>query len=268
MILSNLPAYMPGLARAYFFVTETSTPSTVYQDADGLDAHTNPVLASAAGILPAIFLDPAVTYRVVYTGEDGDLTNPLWEADPVTAPSIGVSTFNTRFGNVTLNTGDIEDALGYTPGTDEPASDTSAGLIEIATDAETQAGVDATKAVTPAGLASMVPTDTTRGLVEIATSTEIKAGTDDERAITPAGLKAIAFRSGEISLTVGERGPSPTACLSNRRSSAQSWSARRASLATRRAMRSWLAIATARTTASPSGRPAAACPTASAKRSR
>jgi hypothetical protein len=70
------------------------------------------------------------------------------------------------------------------------ASTTVKGIVELATDAETQTGTDTTRAVTPAGLASVTALDTRSGLVELATSAEVITGTDTIRAVTPAGLAA------------------------------------------------------------------------------
>ncbi len=106
------------------------------------------------------------------------------------------------------------------------ATDTVAGIVELATDAETLTGADTTRAVTPAGLAAarpaasalpkslastaavgvsvkyaredhvhprdapVVATDTVAGIVELATDAETLTGTDITRAVTPAGIKA------------------------------------------------------------------------------
>jgi len=76
------------------------------------------------------------------------------------------------------------------------ASDTVAGIVELATNAETITGTDATRAVTPASLAAasttLVPaaSDTVAGRVELATSAETITGTDTVRAVTPAGFAA------------------------------------------------------------------------------
>lgn len=76
------------------------------------------------------------------------------------------------------------------------ASDTVAGIVELATNAETITGTDATRAVTPASLAAasttLVPaaSDTVAGRVELATSAETITGTDAVRAVTPAGFAA------------------------------------------------------------------------------
>lgn len=71
-----------------------------------------------------------------------------------------------------------------------PASTDLPGIVELATNAETQTGTDATRAVTPASLASLTSTDARRGLVELATSAEAIARTDAARALTPATFDA------------------------------------------------------------------------------
>jgi hypothetical protein len=78
------------------------------------------------------------------------------------------------------------------------ASETVAGLVELATIAEAKAGKDGERAVTPAGLAAAITaalpgsaSETAPGIVELATIAETKAGKDGERAVTPAGLAAM-----------------------------------------------------------------------------
>ncbi len=66
----------------------------------------------------------------------------------------------------------------------------SAGIVELADNTETQTGTDATRAVTPAGLSSRTATDARTGLVELATDAETQSGTDAIRAVTPAGLSS------------------------------------------------------------------------------
>lgn len=59
-------------AKAYFYLSGTSTPHDTYNNAD-LDpshANTNPVVADADGVLPIIYLD-AVSYRVLITTSTG-----------------------------------------------------------------------------------------------------------------------------------------------------------------------------------------------------
>ena len=71
------------------------------------------------------------------------------------------------------------------------ASTTERGIVELATDSEVATGIDTTKAVTPAGLASKpLPSASIDqlGIVQLATNTEVADGTDTQRAVTPAGL--------------------------------------------------------------------------------
>ena len=71
------------------------------------------------------------------------------------------------------------------------ASATERGIVELATDSEVATGIDTTKAVTPAGLASKpLPSASIaqRGIVQLATNNEVAAGTNPQRAVTPAGL--------------------------------------------------------------------------------
>ena len=73
------------------------------------------------------------------------------------------------------------------------ASATVAGLVELATDAETQTGTDTARAITPANLAARTATETRTGIVELATTAEVVTGTDTARAVTPAGVAAKTF---------------------------------------------------------------------------
>jgi hypothetical protein len=70
-----------------------------------------------------------------------------------------------------------------------PASETVAGVVELATTAEVQALTDTERAVTPAGLAALTPVDSRLGLIELATNAEVTTGTDAVRAVTPASLQ-------------------------------------------------------------------------------
>ena len=71
-----------------------------------------------------------------------------------------------------------------------PATTEVQGIVELATDAETQAGTDGTRAVTPKSLNSRKATTTMTGLAEIATNAEVQTGVDNERIVTPAGLSS------------------------------------------------------------------------------
>lgn len=69
------------------------------------------------------------------------------------------------------------------------ATATAQGIVELATNAEAQAGTDSDRAVTPAALASRSATTSRTGLVELATQTEVNAGTDTTRAVTASTLR-------------------------------------------------------------------------------
>lgn len=70
------------------------------------------------------------------------------------------------------------------------ATETVKGKAEIATQAETNAGTDDTRFITPLKLATRVATTSLTGIVELATNAETITGTDTQRATTPAGVKA------------------------------------------------------------------------------
>lgn len=73
-----------AFAEAYFTQTETDVPVPVYQEKALENEHAYPVLADSQGLFPPVFFDPdlgLVRLRIIPT--DGDLDNPLIEADPV-----------------------------------------------------------------------------------------------------------------------------------------------------------------------------------------
>lgn len=78
------------------------------------------------------------------------------------------------------------------------ASTTVKGVVELATDAETQTGTDTTRAITPANLTSRTATDTRTGLVEKATAGEAQAFTSDK--YIDGALLALAFKGANQSL--------------------------------------------------------------------
>lgn len=86
---------------------------------------------------------------------------------------------------------------GSIRGSFDAATETDAGIVELATTVEAAAGVDTTRAITAAGLTAFfagasVPdaTDTVKGKVELATNAETTTGTDAVRATTPQGVAA------------------------------------------------------------------------------
>lgn len=71
----------------------------------------------------------------------------------------------------------------------DQATETVLGLVEIATQTETNDGVSDTTAVTPLKLAGRTATESRTGIAEIATQAETNTGTDDSRIVTPLKLK-------------------------------------------------------------------------------
>lgn len=66
---------------------------------------------------------------------------------------------------------------------------TTKGIVELATNAETQAGTDGIRAVTPASLKSLTATESRAGLVAQATQAEVNAGTNNTKYVTPSVLR-------------------------------------------------------------------------------
>jgi len=75
---------------------------------------------------------------------------------------------------------------------DRQATEDLTGIIEIANTAEANLDVatDDERAITPVKLDGRTATEDRRGVVELATQAEVDAGTDTERAVTPATLAA------------------------------------------------------------------------------
>lgn len=68
-----------------FYLTTSDTRTPTYNNETLTVANANPVKADGAGVFPDIFLDPTITYKVVFTGPDDGITPPheYWTADPV-----------------------------------------------------------------------------------------------------------------------------------------------------------------------------------------
>jgi hypothetical protein len=97
-------------------------------------------------------------------------------------------------GTSALNVPQAQDIPGLVPA----ASTTVQGKVELATSAETLAGTDTARAVTPKGHKDMDHTgfvatasETVAGIVELATNAEALTGTDTARAMTAAAVKHV-----------------------------------------------------------------------------
>ncbi len=124
---------------------------------------------------------------------DSDSDSPLEARGELLAAIDAVNTLRSYLVGLLGADGEIGTAL-TTLGI-AAASTTTKGIVELATNAETAAGTDTTRAVTPAALAPLLgstgdATESARGVVELATAAETATGTDATRAVTPAGLSA------------------------------------------------------------------------------
>ena len=88
--------------------------------------------------------------------------------------------------------------FGETNFTNPPATTARQGVVELATDEETQDGTDKLRAVTPAALAARTSTESRTGLVQLATDTEVTAGKDDAKAVTPKKLAAQLTKKADL----------------------------------------------------------------------
>ena len=75
-------------AKATFYLTGTTTPSVGYQDSGLTTPHTNPVVADSKGLFAAIYLDQAITYKVVVTDANN---GAIITIDPITYASGSVA---------------------------------------------------------------------------------------------------------------------------------------------------------------------------------
>lgn len=94
-----------AFAIATFYLTGTSTPATIWEDADLSVPLTNPLTADDKGLFAAVYLDENSLYRLKITDATTAIT--IIDVDPVNAlVSIGAAQ---------IQDGAIEAKLGYTP---------------------------------------------------------------------------------------------------------------------------------------------------------
>lgn len=67
-------------AKLFFFDTGTGTPKNTYNTPSLITAHSNPVIADAAGVFPAIWIEGK--YKVILKDKND---NQIWEEDPVSS---------------------------------------------------------------------------------------------------------------------------------------------------------------------------------------
>jgi hypothetical protein len=107
--LDDVPEVYAG-GSLTFYVTATTTPATTYSDSSLAVPNSNPVdLDSAGRPLTEIFLDPAVTYKVILKDSAGAT---IWTRDPVVDPAANVTAIFTVYagnpnGNVAGSAGTV-----------------------------------------------------------------------------------------------------------------------------------------------------------------
>lgn len=102
----------------------------------------------------------------------------------------GVPTTRVLNGGVGIQAAGLGDLSADRTINAQPATETQVGVAELATQAETDAGADDARIVTPLKLATRTATETQTGIIELATQAEVDAGVDAVRAVTPATLAA------------------------------------------------------------------------------
>lgn len=150
----------------------------------------------SGSIAPAICCTPS-TESVEYTFENQNL--------------IGIGVYNGEADNLVGFRGIASDTLALTVTLDAPnnaiiisfndelliddipdADETTRGILEVATQAETNAGAVDNKIITPLKLATMQATETQTGVLQIATQAEVTTGTNDATAVSPLKLATFA----------------------------------------------------------------------------
>ena len=151
---------------------------------------------------------------LVFQGSYNAATNaPLLDATPVAGIKKGwtyVVTVAGDFFSENVQVGDMIIAKQDTPtlaahwttvNKNIPdiiqATTAAQGIVQLATDAETQAGTDTNKAITPAALSARTATEIRKGISAVATDAELVTGASDDKFVTPLKLKNY-FQNNEV----------------------------------------------------------------------
>lgn len=153
--LSAAGRVLPG-AKAYFFLTESDTPTPVYTTSELSTTHAVPVVADAGGRFESIYLDPAITYKCTITDANDVL---LYTIDPC--------------NDVLLSAAII------------------GGYLYPKTTAETTADVDVVDYTYPPGCINRYGENTSPGVTEMDTALNAAFDQRYEGGANPYGLKQV-----------------------------------------------------------------------------
>jgi len=104
-----------------FYLTGTTTPTPVYADAGLTTPLSDPVVANGAGMFPAIYLDPTVTYRIQWQTPTGgviaDIDPANLDVEAATQTQVNAGTASGVYVSPATLAGwtGVLTALGYTP---------------------------------------------------------------------------------------------------------------------------------------------------------
>lgn len=125
-----------------------------------------------------------------------NLTAPVANTDAATKLYVDNTAFSSALPGQAGNAGKFitTDGTNASWSDIQAATETVAGVIEIANATEVVTLTDNTRSVTPLGLSNLTSTESRIGLVELATQTETNLGTDDSRVVTPLKVSVRARR--------------------------------------------------------------------------
>lgn len=114
-------------AKAYFYATTTTTPQNTYTTSALNVAHPNPVVADAAGVLPAIYLDPSLQYKLTLNTSADVL---IYTVDPVNDQLFSQSIFNIyQAASDPFKRTTVEVSAGVTPSNYAIPSHDAVGVV-------------------------------------------------------------------------------------------------------------------------------------------
>lgn len=101
--------------KLYFYLAGTTTPATVYTSSAMTTPHAHPVLATTAGLFPAIWLAAGVSYDVTCTNSAGAVQwTTLNYSDALTADEVGAALYPITAAEVAAGVTPTD--YGYAPG--------------------------------------------------------------------------------------------------------------------------------------------------------